>query len=122
MLSLLLRKAALTRAPLPAVSALGLIDHENDATKSVAYSTLIQTFNRYLLEQMNTESTIPKSTLPQLIKGPAIVPPLPPLAQVVKLDLHSASSCQSCGAKSDRDTGVNVIDLSYPRKVSQQIL
>lgn len=102
----------------PAVSALGLIDHENDATKSVAYSTLIQTFNRYLLEQMNTESTIPKSILPQLIKGPAISPPLPPLAQVVKLDLHSASSCQSCGAKSDRDTGVNVIDLSYPRKVS----
>lgn len=100
----------------PQVSALGLIDHENDATKSVAYSTLIQTFNRYLLEQMNTESTIPKSILPQLIKGPAISPPLPPLAQVVKLDLHSASSCQSCGAKSDRDTGVNVIDLSYPRK------
>ncbi|TKA57450.1 hypothetical protein B0A53_00679 [Rhodotorula sp. CCFEE 5036] len=100
----------------PQVSALGLIDHENDATKSVAYSTLIQTFNRYLLEQMNTESTIPKSTLPQLVKGPAIVPPLPPLAQVVKLDLHSASSCQTCGAKSDRDTGVNVIDLSYPRK------
>jgi hypothetical protein len=30
-----------------------------------------------------------------------------------------ASSCQTCGAKSDRDTGVNVIDLSYPRKVSE---
>ncbi|BGP54203.1 hypothetical protein JCM8202_001336 [Rhodotorula sphaerocarpa] len=100
----------------PQVTALGLIDHENDSAKSVAYSTLIQTFNRYLLEQMNTESSIPAATLPRLVKGAAASPLAPPLAQLVRLDLHAASACQSCGAKSDRETGVSVVDLSYPRK------
>lgn len=107
-----------------AVAALGLIDHENDAAKSVAYATLIQTFNRYLLEQMTTESVLPassKSVPPQQVSllrdAPDSAQRKPPLAQLVKLETHSLSTCQNCLAKSDRETSLNVVDLVYPRKV-----
>ncbi|GAA6028111.1 hypothetical protein JCM8097_001876 [Rhodosporidiobolus ruineniae] len=104
----------------PQVTALGLIDHENDAAKSVAYATLIQTFNRYLLEQLTAESSLPPppSRRPHasLVKD---IPPKagrPPLAQLVKIETTSVSVCQNCQAKSERDTGLNVIDMVYPRR------
>ncbi|GAA5974216.1 hypothetical protein JCM11641_003332 [Rhodosporidiobolus odoratus] len=104
----------------PQVTALGLIDHENDAAKSVAYATLIQTFNRYLLEQLTSESALPpppsRRSHPSIIKD---VPPQsgrPPLAQLVKLETTSLSICQNCQAKSERDTALNVIDMTYPRR------
>ncbi|GAA5924433.1 hypothetical protein JCM10213_004576 [Rhodosporidiobolus nylandii] len=104
----------------PQVAALGLIDHENDAAKSVAYATLIQTFNRYLLEQLTSESSLPpppsRRPHPSLIKD---VPPQagrPPLAQLVKLETTSLSTCQNCQAKSERDTPLNVVDMVYPRR------
>ena len=114
----------------PQIAALGLIDHENDAAKSVAYATLIQTFNRFLLECMTSESTlpaipatsssprIPPSPPPSLLKNaPAGVPVKAPLAQVVKVDAQSLSTCQNCSVTSERETGLNVIDLQYPRRV-----
>ncbi|GAA5911786.1 hypothetical protein JCM6882_003353 [Rhodosporidiobolus microsporus] len=104
----------------PQVTALGLIDHENDAAKSVAYATLIQTFNRYLLEQLTSESSLPPPSSrrphPSIIKD---IPPQagrPPLAQLVKLETTSVSVCQNCQAKSERDTALNVVDMVYPRR------
>jgi PAB-dependent poly(A)-specific ribonuclease subunit 2 len=108
-----------------AVTALGLIDLENDSSKTTAYSTLIQTFNRYLLEQMTTESSLPPNIAPSpsplLKNSPFSTEPgkvTPPMAQLVKLDLKTLSTCSSCGAKGERETGANVIDLIYPRRVS----
>ncbi|GAA6005194.1 hypothetical protein JCM11491_002615 [Sporobolomyces phaffii] len=107
----------------PQVTALGLIDLENDSSKTTAYSTLIQTFNRYLLEQMTTESSLPPNIVPSpeplLKNSPFSTEPgkvTPPMAQLVKVDLRTLSTCSSCGAKSERDTGANVIDLIYPRR------
>ncbi|GAA5943118.1 hypothetical protein JCM3775_000652 [Rhodotorula graminis] len=113
----------------PQIAALGLIDHENDAAKSVAYATLIQTFNRFLLECMTSESTlpaipatsssprIPPPPAPSLLKNaPPGVPVKAPLAQVVKVDAQSLSTCQNCSVTSERETGLNVIDLQYPRR------
>ncbi|GAA5878976.1 hypothetical protein JCM1840_007400 [Sporobolomyces johnsonii] len=105
----------------PQVTALGLIDLDNDSTKTVAYSTLIQTFNRYLLEQMTAESALPprpSSAAPNtpLLKNAPVDPSKPPLAQLVKVESKSLSVCQACGARSERDTGLNVIDLVYPRR------
>ncbi|GAA5868955.1 hypothetical protein JCM16303_000318 [Sporobolomyces ruberrimus] len=107
----------------PQVTALGLIDLENDSSKTTAYSTLIQTFNRYLLEQMTTESFLPPNIAPApepLIKNsPFSTEPgkvTPPMSQLVKLELKTLSTCSSCGAKGERDTGANVIDLLYPRR------
>ncbi|CEQ42977.1 SPOSA6832_04843, partial [Sporobolomyces salmonicolor] len=105
------------------VTALGLIDLDNDSTKTVAYSTLIQTLNRYLLEQMTAESAFPprpSSSAPNspLLKNAPVDPSKPPLAQLVKVETKSLSVCQACGARSERDTGLNVIDLVYPRRVS----
>ncbi|GAA6000190.1 hypothetical protein JCM10207_007897 [Rhodosporidiobolus poonsookiae] len=104
----------------PQVTALGLIDHENDHSKSVAYATLIQTFNRYLLEQLTSESSLPIPPLRRphasLLKG---VPPQaarPPLAQLVKIEAQSLSTCQNCQAKSEREVGLNVVDMIYPRR------
>ncbi|GAA5890653.1 hypothetical protein JCM5296_004329 [Sporobolomyces johnsonii] len=105
----------------PQVTALGLIDLDNDSTKTVAYSTLIQTFNRYLLEQMTAESALPPRPSPAapntpLLKNAPVDPSKPPLAQLVKVESKSLSVCQACGARSERDTGLNVIDLVYPRR------
>ncbi|GAA5925112.1 hypothetical protein JCM1841_005790 [Sporobolomyces salmonicolor] len=105
----------------PQVTALGLIDLDNDSTKTVAYSTLIQTLNRYLLEQMTAESAFPprpSSSAPNspLLKNAPVDPSKPPLAQLVKVETKSLSVCQACGARSERDTGLNVIDLVYPRR------
>lgn len=107
----------------PQITALGLIDHENDASKSVAYATLIQLFNRYLLECMTSESLIPTSAPkfsppPSLLKNaPPSTPAKAPLAQIVRVDATSLSTCQNCSVTSERETALNVIDLAYPRRV-----
>ncbi|GAA5946166.1 hypothetical protein JCM3765_000141 [Sporobolomyces pararoseus] len=107
----------------PQVTALGLIDLENDSSKTTAYSTLIQTFNRYLLEQMTTESSLPPNIVPTpallLKNSPFSTEPgkaTPPMAQLVRVDLKSLSTCSNCGAKGERETPANVVDLIYPRR------
>lgn len=105
----------LTRALAAKVTALGLIDHDGESS-TVAYASLIQTFNRYLLEQMTAESHVAESK-PALVKG-ATGTPGPPLSQLIRLDAKSISTCSQCGTASSRDTSLNVIDLIYPRRVS----
>lgn len=94
------------------------MDHNRDSA-TVAYASLIQTFSRYLLEQMTTESQLDKKP-PALVKGLDGSAQRSPLAQLTRLDAKSISTCQSCGVAMPRDTSLGVLDLIYPRKVSRQ--
>lgn len=92
------------------------MDHDGESS-TVAYASLIQTFNRYLLEQMTAESHI-SDTDPILIKGRTSSSIDPPLAQLIRLNAETVSTCALCGAASRRDTSVSVVDMIYPRRVS----
>lgn len=98
-----------------AVTALGLVDHDGE-NSTVAYASLIQTFNRYLLEQMSAESHVAGPN-PSLVKGVADSLSRAPLAQLLRLETKTVSLCQQCGVSTRRDTNLSVIDLVYPRRV-----
>lgn len=92
------------------------MDHDGE-NSTVAYASLIQTFNRYLLEQMTAESHV-TDTDPVLIKGRSAEGKTePPLSQLIRLNATTVSTCQQCGAASKRDTSVSVVDMIYPRRV-----
>ncbi|KAK4058405.1 poly(A)-specific ribonuclease [Microbotryomycetes sp. JL221] len=79
----------------PQVAALGLLDMDNERdSPSVAYASLIQTFSRYLLEQMTTESSVTTvdSGLIKLVKNLEGAERKPPLAQLLRLEAKSALS------------------------------
>lgn len=90
------------------------MDHDGEAT--VAYASLIQTFNRYLLEQMTAESDSP-GLKPSLIKSTPEPTIKSPLAQLLKIDAKTVSVCQQCGVATSRDNALSFIDLVYPRRV-----
>ncbi|SCZ99141.1 BZ3500_MvSof-1268-A1-R1_Chr3-1g05835 [Microbotryum saponariae] len=101
----------------PTVSALGLMDHDNETSSTVAYASLIQTFSRYLLEQMSAESNV-GSNAPlckaKTTTDDASVPS--PLAQLLRIEAKTVSVCSQCGSQSKRDTGFSTVDLLYPRR------
>ena len=97
----------------PQVVALGLMDHDGEAT--VAYASLIQTFNRYLLDQMTAEADAPGAK-PSLIKSTPHPTPKSPLAQLLRVEAKTVSVCQQCGVATTRDNALSVIDLVYPRR------
>lgn len=92
------------------------MDHDGESS-TVAYASLIQTFNRYLLEQMTAESDAPGRN-PSLIKALPDSHSRPPLAQLLRVEAKTMSLCQQCGASPSRESPLNVIDLIYPRRVS----
>lgn len=101
---------------MPIVVALGLMDHDGESS-TVAYASLIQTCNRFLLEQMTGESDSPGRN-PSLLKSIPDSSSRPPLAQILRVDAKTVSLCTQCGASTSRDSVLNVIDLVYPRRVS----
>lgn len=103
--------------PRIAVTALGLVDHDGESA-TVAYASLIQTFNRYLLEQMTAESHVAGPN-PSLIKGVPDSLSRSPLAQLIRIDAKSVSVCQQCGVATNRETSMSVLDIIYPRRVSE---
>lgn len=109
---------------LPA-AALGLMDFD-DSTSQAAYSSLIQTCNRFLLECMSNECDTPGSNKfiqkpAPAIQGAASTAPSP-LTQLVALSVRTTSSCSSCGHRSHRDNTSNVLDFVYPRQVRRSPL
>lgn len=100
-----------------AAAALGLMDFD-DSSAQVAYSSLIQTFNRFLLERMGKESDVVKLSLQYETESD--VEPLPPaslLSQIIGLNTRTTSTCSSCGHRVSRDSSTNILDFVYPRKV-----
>ncbi|SCV74095.1 BQ2448_6527 [Microbotryum intermedium] len=102
------------------VSALGLMDHDNETSSTVAYASLIQTFSRYLLEQMSAESNVGSNASLFQAKTTADDNSVPsPLAQLLRIEAKTVSVCSQCGSQSGRDTSFTTVDLLYPRRVSR---
>lgn len=106
---------ALLRSEL-AVAALGLMDHDTEAS-TVAYASLIQTFNRFLLDQMTAEADAPGRN-PSLLKRVSVSPLRSPLTQLLAIEARTLSVCP-CGGQTSRDSTLSVVDLIYPRRVSR---
>ena len=101
-----------------AAAALGLMDFD-DSSAQVAYSSLIQTFNRFLLERMGKESDVVKLLLQYDTELDAeSLPPASLLSQIIGLNTRTTSTCSSCGHRVSRDSSTNILDFVYPRKVS----
>lgn len=106
-------------SPIPA-SALGLHDAEDDSQPPRPYAPLIQSFTRFALEHMATESWA--SHMPM----PALVPPSPAnvnapapsvVSQVLGMEFKQTTACLLCGARNERPTMIHTLDLTYPRQV-----
>ena len=90
-------------------NALGLLEPEHiTADSKIAYGALIQTFFRFILEQIHQELAITNSGLP----GDRF------LQRLFSVSLLSASTCNRDGRhRTERETFPFVIDLQYPRNV-----
>lgn len=92
----------------------------DETSSQVAYSSLIQICNRFLLETMNTESDRGANNS-RILKVDAGLPPRiapPALSQIMGLAVRTTSTCSHCGFRNSRESTTNVLDLVYPRKVS----
>jgi PAB-dependent poly(A)-specific ribonuclease subunit 2 len=96
------------------------MDHDGESS-TVAYASLIQTFNRYLLEQMTAESQNVAGSNPSLFKNVPDSLSRAPLAQLLRVEAKTVSVCQQCGVAASRETSLSVIDLVYPRRVSPHV-
>ncbi|KAK4698993.1 PAB-dependent poly(A)-specific ribonuclease subunit 2, partial [Phenoliferia sp. Uapishka_3] len=90
------------------------MDHDGEAT--VAYASLIQTFNRYLLDQMTAESDS-LGLKPSLIKSAPEPTSKSPLAQLLRVEAKTVSVCQQCGVATTRDNALSVIDLAMSNEL-----
>ncbi|CAD6575124.1 MAG: poly(A)-specific ribonuclease [Cyphobasidiales sp. Tagirdzhanova-0007] len=95
-------------------AALGLMDF--DSTSQAAYSSLIQIFNRFLLESMNSECDLSLRNQSILLHASGTLVPLSPIAQLMGLHVRTTSTCGSCAYQASREAISNVLDLVYPRK------
>jgi PAB-dependent poly(A)-specific ribonuclease subunit 2 len=93
-------------------NALGLLEPEHiTADSKIAYGALIQTFFRFILEQIHQELAITNSGLP----GDRF------LQRLFSISLLSVSICNKDERhRTERETFPFVIDLQYPRNVSSK--
>ncbi|KAJ3300465.1 poly(A)-specific ribonuclease [Borealophlyctis nickersoniae] len=98
---------------IPQASALGLFEPEAPTTR-VSYSSLIQNFNRFILEQIHQEyGPNPGGMLIQREYGET-VPSL--VQQVFGSFSQTVSTCGVCHTEIVRDTAPFVVDMAYARK------
>ncbi|KAI9313283.1 ubiquitin carboxyl-terminal hydrolase-domain-containing protein [Dichotomocladium elegans] len=102
----------------PQAGALGLFEPETPDSK-LSYSMMIQTFLRFLLEQLHLETDTPmnpliSSTILQLEQQDFPMPST--IQQVFGLQTLTQSRCSSCNHDVSRITYPFVIDMLYPKK------
>ncbi|UZJ51756.1 hypothetical protein CBS101457_001076 [Exobasidium rhododendri] len=106
-------------------ASLGLMDKDDSPSADVAYSNLIQTFNRFMLDTVAVEATSSLS-----IKGEGLIAHEPDgranrhqdeeasriISRLFCNTVSTKHTCATCGHVSKRDSGNTVVDLLYPRK------
>lgn len=80
-------------------AALGLMDKDDSPSSDAAYSNLIQTLNRFLLDAVSDDDG--KGAVWRLFENA----------------LATRTTCTNCGASVDREAHSLVVDLTYPRRV-----
>lgn len=88
-------------------AALGLMDKDDSPGANVAYSSLIQTFNRFMLETCMQESK-------QAVKSDSVNGEL--MSKLFVNTQMTKHVCSTCGHTATRDSNSFVVDLLYPRK------
>ena len=91
------------------------MDQEDNSTAS--YSSLIQLFNQFLLDQMANEANSTSTSNPNLLQT-VDTPDPSSISQLFGLHTKTATICPDCGSRSTRDSVKHLLDLVYPRKVS----
>ncbi|TIB23248.1 hypothetical protein E3P77_01775 [Wallemia ichthyophaga] len=96
----------------PQAKALGILDTDSKSKNTAAYGSMIQSFNRFLLEQMSVESWT-FQPCPQVCNNGN----MSPISQLLGIESLSVSMCtDGCGSRSVRKGVTHVIELMYPRK------
>ncbi|KAJ3140255.1 poly(A)-specific ribonuclease [Geranomyces variabilis] len=101
---------------IPQANALGLFEPDQPSP-STAYAALIQNFNRFVLEQIQSDLGDDGT----IIIIPGAYPAQPPstMQQIYGLQLQAVSQC-ACNAVNTRETVPFVVDLTYSRKKAQK--
>ncbi|KAF9166067.1 poly(A)-specific ribonuclease [Mortierella sp. AD010] len=103
---------------IPQASALGLFEPDEPDVKTM-YSTLIQNFNRFVLEQLHQECSLDRATAVPSINPPPTLTPSP-IQQIFGMKTASTSVCGHCGLEEERITYPFVLDLIWPKPEPQQ--
>ncbi|KAK4519134.1 uncharacterized protein ATC70_009366 [Mucor velutinosus] len=110
---------------IPQASALGLFEPETP-NRNLSFSTLMQNFTRFIMEQIHQESNVPSANpliSKALVRDIAIhnktneeleIPST--MQQLFGLQTLSQSKCGSCQAEVSRITYPFVVDMLYPKK------
>jgi Ubiquitin carboxyl-terminal hydrolase len=94
---------------------MGLLDYaEESASNPTDYSSMIQMFNRFLLEQFAAE-IMPFET--SILRGQDNNSGQDPITQLVGLRVRTSTVCTNCGNQSERPEGMRLMDLIYSSKV-----
>ncbi|KAI8846356.1 ubiquitin carboxyl-terminal hydrolase-domain-containing protein [Chytridium lagenaria] len=100
-------------ANIPQANALGLFDTDSYGGH-VSYATLIQNFNRFILEQMHQEMGFEKTTVMLQKNAVADDPVTSLMQQVIGLRLQNVNRCQ-CHHEVLREVLPFVVDLTYTK-------
>ncbi|KAL0092235.1 ubiquitin carboxyl-terminal hydrolase-domain-containing protein [Phycomyces blakesleeanus] len=109
---------------IPQAAALGLFEPETP-DRNISYSTLMQNFTRFIMEQLHQESNASNEN-PLISKilnldndavksGDSLAVPSP-MQQLFGLQTLSQSKCGSCNHEISRITYPFVVDMLYPKK------
>ncbi|KAJ3054186.1 poly(A)-specific ribonuclease [Rhizophlyctis rosea] len=103
---------------IPQANALGLFEPDLSSSSGISYSALIQSFNRFILEQIHQEYGA-DSKVP-FIRADAESPPTQNtlVQQLFGLPTQSVSRCHTCHVEIARESIPFVLDLTYPRKTA----
>ena len=104
---------------------MGLIDYGRE-TAEADYVSKIQTFNRFILEQLISEGNAfphnpqivpPPGDVSSISPGDYIAPAPAPITQLFGIDAKSIIICGNCGARRDKEGLAHVVEMLYPKKV-----
>lgn len=94
---------------------MGLIDYtEESSSHPTDYSSMIQIFNRFLLEQFASE-IMPFGL--SILNDQSSKAGHDPITQLVGLRTRTATICTNCGSQGEKFEGTRVVDLAYESKV-----
>ncbi|ORZ06801.1 ubiquitin carboxyl-terminal hydrolase-domain-containing protein, partial [Lobosporangium transversale] len=102
---------------IPQASALGLFEPDEPDTKTM-YSSLIQNFNRFVLEQLHQECSLDRVSASATL-NPLPVSALSPIQQIFSIKTSSTSICGHCGLEEERVTYPFVLDLLWPKPTKE---
>lgn len=77
---------------------------------------MIQTLNRFILEEFATEGNETPNN-PRLTRQEDLNPAAPPVTQLLGIDAKTVTTCTNCGFARDKDIVSHAVDMIYPRKV-----